>query len=113
MKKVALINAYDIVMLMIRKILLVALAAVVVLGAGVAATLHYEKYQNKKSAEAQATQQVEANKVAEVKAAADAEYQALVGRFNALRAECDKGKVAYDQLPTYLKNRVPSPVCQK
>lgn len=92
---------------MIKQIL-VAGAAVVVLGGGVAAANHYDQYKNKQTVV----------QVSQAQQAKEEQYKADVGKITALvqanaslNAECQKGVVAYAKLPLAIQKVVPRPVC--
>lgn len=93
---------------MVKKILAVAVVTVVLAGVAVLTTQHYrENKQQTKQHEVAVTQTA----VAKEQASASAERAKLVASYNQLQAECTKGKLAYDKLPTYLQKAVPAPQC--
>lgn len=95
-----------------KKLLLSALATLLVVGAGFAVAGHYADYQNKQAKPEPTISVAQADKkVANVKAAATTDHQALVAQYNAQVTECQKGKVAYDKLTPAIKAQTPAPTC--
>lgn len=91
-----------------KKLILIAVAAVVVIGGAVLSVQHYHKYQNKK--QAAAISQAETAKQAQYKAdKAIMDLQA--GEVTRLGGECQKGANAYAQLPVAAKAKIAAPVC--
>lgn len=98
--------------MLMKRVLLIALAVVVLAGAGVLSALHYQNYKTKKTNQAQ-------TEAANQAAAQERERSQLVqrqliteGRLQKMTAECQKGKAIYDTyLPTTVKNRTQAPNC--
>lgn len=91
-----------------KKLILIAVAAIVVIGAGVLSVQHYHKYQNKKQATA----------ISQAQTAKEAQYKAdkaiidlQAGEISRLQGECQKGATAYAQLPVVSKTKATAPVC--
>jgi uncharacterized low-complexity protein len=94
-----------------KKLLIVAGASVLALGAVTAVTVDYNQYKNNQNKVALVAQRKAAEKAeAEAKATA-AERKALVDQLNAQVAECKKGAAVYAQLTPFQKARVAAPVC--
>lgn len=94
-----------------KKILLTVLSAVVLLGVSVLSVDHYQKYQNKQTQNEQAAAAQKVDELTALKNADNKQYSELVGQFNALRVECEKGKAAYDTLTPVQKAKTAAPVC--
>lgn len=91
-----------------KKILLIVLAVVAVLGVGVLSVDHYKNYQNKKAQDHKVAVDKE---VVAVKKAAGAEYASLQTAYDKMRLECEKGVAAYGLLTAFNKTKTPQPVC--
>lgn len=90
-----------------KKILLIALAAVVVVGGGVLAVRHYQTYKtNKQRSDAIAAHQAEVEQQEQAQKLAQA-----VEDFQLQHTECLKGKAIYDTLPAVTKAKVQAPNC--
>lgn len=96
-----------------KKLLLTVLAIVTITVVGYAAAQHYQEYQNKQHNEQQAVASAQAAEIAQVKASAAAETQEWQSNYNAQVIECEKGRVAYDQLSAFSKSKVEAPQCGK
>lgn len=94
-----------------KKALLIVLAAVVVVGAGVLSVRHYRSYKNQQILKSQQTANVEAQKQAQEQQAQIARESELRGKIQRLVVECQKGKAIYDTLPAYTKAKVKAPTC--
>lgn len=94
-----------------KKLLLLALATVVVGGGATLAVRHYNKYQNNEQAQTQAAVSAQADKVADLEAEVNKVRSELVTEVTRLRGECEKGRAAYDQLTTFAKSKVAVPQC--
>ena len=77
-----------------KKYLLIAVATLVVLGAGVLSALHYQKYQTKQ-VQAQVSKET---KLTQELAVEKAKHAKLVGQYEKLRTECERGSGAYGSL---------------
>lgn len=96
-----------------KKLLLSAVAIVLVIGIGAAVAAHYQNTKNKNVVTSEPTVSVkEADKrVQDAKTAAGAEYQSLVVKYNTAVAECQKGVGAYAKLTAFVKGQTAQPVC--
>lgn len=96
---------------MIKKVILLAGAAIAVGGAGVLSTAKYNDYQtNKKQTDAQvvkATADIEKQRQEQAKA----HEQEWVVKYASLRAECEKGFNAWNKLTAFAKTTVKAPIC--
>jgi hypothetical protein len=93
---------------MVKKLVLIAAAAVAVIGAAGLSVQHYHQYQNKKKAD----------QISQLQAVKQAQYNAdqsviklLQAEDTRLQAECQKGAQAYAQLPAIAKAKVSTPLC--
>jgi len=96
-----------------KKYLLIIVAALVVLGAGVAVSLHYKKYQNKQ-VHAQRVQEDKEARLAQELEAEKAKNASLLTQYETVRIECEKGLGAYGLLNTIQTAQIgvtEAPVC--
>lgn len=94
---------------LMKKLLLIALAIVVIAAGSVVAGNHYKQYQNKK--QASAIKMVPASQFEALKGTTTSELQTLQKDNARLTAECQKGVVAYGKLTNVLKTQTAPPVC--
>lgn len=93
-----------------KKLLLVALAAVVVAGASVLVVGHYHDYKNKKTQQP-AVQMVPASDLQALQTTTSKELKDLQDDNGRLLAECQKGAAAYAKLSPLVKNQTSAPQC--
>jgi len=93
----------------VKRLAVLALIVGLVVGAGVLASNHYDRYQADKAA-ATATREQALTKELDAQKARNAE---LVKFYNNLRTECEKGWHVYQNAPAVVraKANVPQPVC--
>lgn len=93
-----------------KKILPVALAAVVVVGAVMLAVLaveHYKNYQNKNTQKGPTVEEQLRSDVSK----SQAETKLYKDAYEQVRLECEKGRAAYDSLTVFAKRTQSQPVC--
>lgn len=93
-----------------RKLILIALAVLVVMGAGVLSVRHYNKYQTKTARENALRAEAEAKKASEAKAQAQAREARIFDEYTRVRQECEKGLGIVPYVPAYLKKTVQTPL---
>ena len=92
-----------------KRILLIVLAAVAVVGAAGLSVRHYNKYQNKVAQENQVRAEQLAI-VAEVqKAEAEAKQARILDQYTKVRIECEKGKGYYARLTVIQRQGIQAP----
>ncbi len=96
-----------------KKLLLIAVVALLSVASGVAVAKHYDNYQNKKEAEAQASEDATTARIASVEQQARDAQKALGDEIIRLNAECRKGEAAYEKLTPLVQEETPAPVCAK
>lgn len=94
-----------------KKLLLTVLAIGTITGVGYAVAQHYQEYQNKQQTQAQAEVTEQADKIAQLEGQVNQVRTELAAEVARLRSECEKGRVAYDQLSTFAKSKVAVPQC--
>jgi predicted negative regulator of RcsB-dependent stress response len=90
-----------------KKILLLAVAVLVLIGAGVLASRHYQRNQNKEKA-AETSEINTANQALEAQKAKNAE---LLAKYEILRVECERGQDYYGKLTVAIRRTVDPPNC--
>ena len=93
-----------------RKAVLLVVAAVAVIGAGILSGYHYQNYKNQQNKITQKALAVEASEDAELKALKAGRAE-VVTNYNILRIECEKGRAAYDALTNNQRTKVLIPIC--
>lgn len=94
-------------MRLMKKLLLLVAALGLVSGASLLAVNHHKNYINKKTHEAQISQQRTTDKIVKL----SVQVEALQQESNDLRIECGKGLSAYNLLPAVTKAKTPQPSC--
>jgi uncharacterized protein HemX len=93
-----------------KHFIVITVAVLAVIGVGAGAIVHQNNYKNKQQHAAQVKADKEATLQKELTAAQTAN-STLKGQYNALQAECMKGKAVYDTLTALAKTKVPAPTC--
>lgn len=92
-----------------KKLILIAVAVLVVIGAGVLSVRHYNKYQTKVARENTAKAEAEAKQASEAKAQAQAREARIFDEYTRVRQECERGMGLVIYVPAYLKKTVQTP----
>jgi len=96
-----------------KKLLLTAVTALVIVGAGVLSVRHYNQYQTYKNNTVEAAASAEADAVAQAKSEAAVVREQFRKLHDQLRVECEKGLEAYESLTSFEKKSLEKPQCGK
>lgn len=93
-----------------KYLLFFGIAAAITIVAGLVGN-HYNKYQTYKNNTEEAAAQAEADALKQAETKFGIEREELVGLYNGLRVECEKGAAAYEKHTTFSKTTLEKPEC--
>lgn len=94
-----------------RKTILITVAVLFVIGAGVLSVQHYNKYQTKVAQQNTIKAEAEAKLASDKKTEAEAKQARILDAYTKVRIECEKGLGAHGKLTTFQKQGIPQPNC--
>ena len=94
-----------------KKLLLFLVLGAIAFGTGMAVVAHYKNYQTQKTHEARVVENEHLREIATLKTEAQINAKAYQLQLERLRAECEKGRVIYENLTASQKAKADAPVC--